>query len=163
MSSETLGYLWPSEVGFMSLCQFVFEWEHVEKVLKILLSAQRQNEHFVKNIKTYLILTKNCNQNPWPTMNQKASLDRQWPNLSSGTLEFEICPPIRSQWPWGNDGPLMSVLKIEWYMTSTSSSLFLAQVTTKWLCLRPLVPLERCALCWIELYLQGLGVQAVCG
>ena len=73
LSSENLGYLWPLEVGFMYLCQFVFEVEHFEKQFsKILFSAQRQNGHFVKNVKNDLIFTKNCDQTTWPTMNHKA-------------------------------------------------------------------------------------------
>ena len=115
--SENLGYLWPLEVGFMCLRQFVFEWEHFEKKFsKILFPAQRKNWHFVKNIKNYLILTKNCDQTTWPTINHKVSLERQCPYLSSGTFGFEICPPIRSQLPCENQGPLTSSRKIEWYV-----------------------------------------------
>ena len=96
--SENLGYLWPLEVGFMSLCQFIFEWEYLEKKFsKIIFFGARTKWSFCENAKNYLTLTKNCDQTTWPTMNHKVSLERQCPYLSPGTLGFEICPPIRSQ------------------------------------------------------------------
>ena len=117
LSSENLGYLWMLEVGFIYLCQVVFEWEHFEeKLSKILFPAKRHNWHFLKIIKNYLILTKNCDQTTWPTVKQRAPLQRFSPYVSSGTLGFAICRPLRSLWPWENHGPLISSRKIEWYV-----------------------------------------------
>ena len=115
--SENLGYLWPLEVGFMSMCQFIFEWEYLEKKFsKIIFFSSRTKWSFCENAENYLTLTKNCYQMTWPTMNHKVSLERQCPYLSPGTLGFEICPPIRSQQPCRNHGPPRSSLKIEWYV-----------------------------------------------
>ena len=100
---------------FMPICRCMRAFSN-KKLSKILFPAQRQNWHFAKNIKNYLILTKNCDQTTWPTMNHKASLERQCPYLSSGTFGFEICPPIRSQLPCENQGPLTSSQEIQWYV-----------------------------------------------
>ena len=94
----------------MHFYQIVFEGEHFENEFsKKEFQPWVEICDFPKNIKKYSSLTMGYDQTTWPTTNQKVSVERQCPYLSFGTSRFEISPPVRSQWPFENHGPLKAM------------------------------------------------------
>ena len=68
---------------------------------------------FGKNVKKYSAFKMRCDQTTQSTIQQKVSLERGFPYLSYDTVGFEICTPVRSQWPRENHGPVWTEAKSE--------------------------------------------------
>ena len=101
-------------VGLMHLTSNVFKLEQFEKKFSnIYFQRWVKKYDFLKIVKNCSTLTKCSDQTGEPRVNYKVSLERQCLYLSSGTLGFEICQAIESQWFFENDGPLRQVAENE--------------------------------------------------
>ena len=94
--------MWPFAVGFMQFYPIILEKEHVEKKVKSAFMKNVKNTHFVNAL---------CDLCTWSTRNLKVYMERQWPQLSCGTLGFKFDAPVESQRSFENHGSLCAMAK----------------------------------------------------